>query len=507
MSLEDIIPRRMPDPGPRLGAPHGVQLPPLVLRPGEQSLPVTNVRGFGALGNGLTDDTRAIQDAIDATLDGESVYFPVGTYLCGPIEISHRSCLKFMGDGPCSVIKRAASDPPRPMLRATDCANLEVRDLTFEADGFASAGGEFGLALIGFYRSSGVHFWRTTITDAQGRAVPERRRNGPLGLEVVGERHQIDGALIHDCSFSYYGIHLAHARRSRIYHNVINTPPRFGIWVGSETHPQHSDIEVSGNTILDAYGAGIAVADGQMDDPEDLFDVSMERIRIVGNTIRNLVRHGYSEEADKRLGIFVGAWGTVRPTIDETHKDGPAHKDIWVADNVVLNAEVLEELETRQHFGISLRVEPETIVHADARTGAISRDDQQVLRAAAAFERAVVAGNTVQGWLKGIQLSNLRFSQIAKNRVAGCLEQGFFLGENFFQNLITGNTSRACGERSFLLDNSLGKNVFMGNSSLEGDLRAYWGSGSVRGDGFFVTDETNPPVVVEGGWPWEGHVG
>ena len=41
-----------------------------------------NVRDFGAVGDGVANDTRAIQSAIDA---GGSVYFPAGTYRTGTL--------------------------------------------------------------------------------------------------------------------------------------------------------------------------------------------------------------------------------------------------------------------------------------------------------------------------------------------------------------------------------------------------------------------------------------
>src|SRR5438132_1119586 len=47
-----------------------------------------NVRAYGATGNGVTDDTAAVQRAFNgAAAGGNAVYFPPGTYLLRTVSI------------------------------------------------------------------------------------------------------------------------------------------------------------------------------------------------------------------------------------------------------------------------------------------------------------------------------------------------------------------------------------------------------------------------------------
>lgn len=64
-----------------------------------------NVKDFGAVGDGVTDDTAAIQAAINASISlGSSLYFPSGTYLMGHCTIS--GSLSLSGEQHSSIIKR-----------------------------------------------------------------------------------------------------------------------------------------------------------------------------------------------------------------------------------------------------------------------------------------------------------------------------------------------------------------------------------------------------------------
>lgn len=66
-----------------------------------------NVKDFGAKGNGKSDDTKAIQEAIDAVDEqGGIVYLPPGTYLISDsLLIKNKGKIKIKGSGFSSVIK------------------------------------------------------------------------------------------------------------------------------------------------------------------------------------------------------------------------------------------------------------------------------------------------------------------------------------------------------------------------------------------------------------------
>lgn len=58
-----------------------------------------NVVDFGAVGDGIADDTPAIQAAIDSRTNGYAVYFPAGTYKFTEALIRDKTNLTFLGPG------------------------------------------------------------------------------------------------------------------------------------------------------------------------------------------------------------------------------------------------------------------------------------------------------------------------------------------------------------------------------------------------------------------------
>lgn len=107
------------------------------------------VKEYGAKGDGATDDTAAIQKAIDANTDG-ALAFPSGTYLISDtIKIDHRCALHFYG----AKIKASKA---MSALFYTDSVNFEssLKVISLIGDG-ATLFDLNGLASVGV-RASGV---------------------------------------------------------------------------------------------------------------------------------------------------------------------------------------------------------------------------------------------------------------------------------------------------------------------------------------------------------------
>lgn len=120
--------------------------PPILSR--STGLPFINIKSttYGALGDGVANDTAAISAALTAlsTAGGGTIYFPKGTYLTDPFLIPSNVIL--YGDGWKSILKRRSGTTGRFIGQVVGATQITLRDLTIDGNGggFQGSSGTLG---------------------------------------------------------------------------------------------------------------------------------------------------------------------------------------------------------------------------------------------------------------------------------------------------------------------------------------------------------------------------
>jgi hypothetical protein len=105
----------------------------------------TSVKSFGARGDGVTDDTVAIQNAIDYCVNNKrDVYFPSGNYITTS-ELVITGFVRFYGIGKNSIIQSNGNNDniikvqfSTPTTLDYNFSNLEIRDITINGNSSAT---------------------------------------------------------------------------------------------------------------------------------------------------------------------------------------------------------------------------------------------------------------------------------------------------------------------------------------------------------------------------------
>lgn len=140
---------------------------------------VYDVKDYGAAGDGVTDDTTAIQAAIDAAeaASGGVVFFPLGKYMISAVLTVTESNIELIGVGPASSIFLKASTADHMLFIKSTTADIEhirVADLKFDGNSDNQVASTKSVIVIGThatYAANDVVIERVYMVDHQGYGV------------------------------------------------------------------------------------------------------------------------------------------------------------------------------------------------------------------------------------------------------------------------------------------------------------------------------------------------
>ena len=270
---------------------------------GVDGLSVFNVLDYGAAGDGVADDSTAIQAALDAanTAGGGVVFLPRGTYRLATVQgtssvlLRPRSNVWMMGEGDASVLKPANGLNGAGALTfnviyqadddttTTSLANAKFSDFKVDCNGTNNlvVDTDDKNAAIGARKGSNITVERITVTNNPGRQTFSFGDN-----TWVGSAHSITNLWITDCRVTNVGTavtgNTVQTDHSVIYAqadgfvcrgNVLRNTTLAAEATALEDHSSNADI--SGN-VIENFGTAVNVVASVTD---------KKRVSYIGNKV------------------------------------------------------------------------------------------------------------------------------------------------------------------------------------------------------------------------------
>ena len=304
-----------------------------------------NIKDFGAKGDGVSDDTNAIQEAIDSIKSvGGSIYFPkCSDYYNVTSNIELYSNIDIIGDECKPFIKYKGSNQVN-IFNIENCENITIKNISIYNGGSSESNhlGENSNG-INIYNSKNIEINNCFITEIGGMCGIKFRKSKHLKVfdtdfykctySMLSIREETEDILVDRCSFDtvtsqtlqntytictgasdYVNEYSFLTRNLRIFNSKFINNPR---WEGIDTHGCF-DLQICNNYIENVQ-TGIMVA----------FDVRPKVAFEHGNIIisNNIIKKGLSEEAGNGIVVQGNDNGT-----------GEYAENITISNNIILGS-------------------------------------------------------------------------------------------------------------------------------------------------------------------------
>lgn len=269
-----------------------------------------NAKNFNVVGDGIVDDSAALQNAIDAAIAaGRDLYIPPGQYNCGSSELAITGPLNIFGSSPSNTKLIRSVNVAEPIIEATSATGIIVKNLAFDysalvtvVDGYCSAIyiQDCTNVLVDNCQVTRLFYVGITIDSCENATVNNCLVQGVVNRaiypyqnckNIIFSNNYIDGATFGGVTpFTEYGININPASVPPVFNsligiivigNIVERCTTHGISVAERTF----NCVISGNVvrnIVDFYGILVQTANGSIN----------LNTTVTGNNISNCGQHG-----------------------------------------------------------------------------------------------------------------------------------------------------------------------------------------------------------------------